>query len=174
MKKVLIVIDMQKDFVDGSLSNPDAQAIVTAIASYVKAYDGDVIATRDTHQANYMQTAEGKKLPVPHCIENTDGWQIVDEIDAVLQEKGARILDKPSFGFLGWGMLGEYDEAELVGTCTDICVVSNALIIKAMFPELTVKVNAPLCAGTSQANHNAALAVMGCCQVEIVNEQKHY
>ena len=169
MKKVLIVIDMQKDFVDGSLANPDAQAIVPAIASYVKAYDGDIIATRDTHPENYMQTAEGKKLPVPHCIENTDGWQIVDEISAALQEKRATILNKPTFGYLGWGMLGEYDEAELVGTCTDICVVSNALVLKAMFPDLTVKVNAPLCAGTSKANHEAALAVMGCCQVEIVN-----
>lgn len=169
MKKVLIVIDMQKDFVDGALANPDAQTIVSDIAEYVKAYDGDVIATRDTHQENYMQTAEGKKLPVPHCIENTDGWKIADEISAALQARNAMILNKPTFGYLGWGMLGEYDEAELVGTCTDICVVSNALVLKAMFPDLIVKVNAPLCAGTTKENHEAALAVMACCQVEIVN-----
>lgn len=168
MKKALIVIDMQKDFVDGALANPDAQAIVSGIAEYVKAYDGDVIATRDTHQENYMQTAEGKKLPVPHCIENTDGWQIADEISAALQARKAMILNKPTFGYLGWGMLGEYDEAELVGTCTDICVVSNALVLKAMFPDLIVKVNAPLCAGTTKENHEAALAVMACCQVEIL------
>ena len=168
MKKALIVIDMQKDFVDGALANPDAQAIVSGVAEYVKAYDGDVIATRDTHQENYMQTAEGKKLPVPHCIENTDGWQIADEISAALQARKAMILNKPTFGYLGWGMLGEYDEAELVGTCTDICVVSNALVLKAMFPDLIVKVNAPLCAGTTKENHEAALAVMACCQVEIL------
>lgn len=168
MKKVLIVIDMQKDFVDGALANPDAQAIVHGIAEYVKAYDGDVIATRDTHQENYMLTAEGKKLPVPHCIENTDGWQIADEISAALQEKNTTILNKPTFGYLGWGMLGEYDEAELVGTCTDICVVSNALILKAMHPDLAVKVNAPLCAGTTKENHEDALSVMACCQVEVL------
>lgn len=168
MKKIFIVIDMQKDFVDGALANPDAQAIVSGIANRVKAYDGDVIATRDTHTENYMQTPEGKKLPVPHCIQNTDGWQIVDEIAVALRQKGARVLDKPTFGFLGWDMLDEYDEAELVGTCTDICVVSNALILKAKYPHLTVKVNAPLCAGTTKENHNAALAVMACCQVEII------
>ena len=169
MKKVLIVIDMQKDFVDGALANPDAQAIVSAIAQRVETFDGDVIATRDTHAENYLQTAEGKRLPVPHCIANTDGWEITPQIAKALEKKNARLLDKPTFGYLGWGMLGEYDEAELVGTCTDICVVSNALILKAMFPDLCVKVNAPLCAGTTKANHDAALAVMACCQVEIVN-----
>lgn len=168
MKKVLIVIDMQKDFVDGALANPDAQSITENIAAYVTAYDGDVIATRDTHGKDYMQTAEGKKLPVPHCIQGTDGWEIVPNIAAALAQKNARILDKPTFGYLGWGMLGEYDEAELVGTCTDICVVSNALVLKAMFPELCVKVNPALCAGTSKQNHDAAIQVMACCQVEIL------
>lgn len=169
MKKVLIVIDMQKDFVDGALANPDAQAIVSAIAKKVETFDGDVIATRDTHAENYLQTAEGKHLPVPHCIKNTDGWEITPQIAKALEKKNARLLDKPTFGYLGWGMLGEYDEAELVGTCTDICVVSNALILKAMFPDFRVKANASLCAGTTKANHDAALAVMACCQVEIVD-----
>ena len=168
MKKVLIVIDMQKDFVDGALANPDAQSITEKIAAYVSAYDGDVIATRDTHGKDYMQTAEGKKLPVPHCVQGTDGWEIVPNIATALAQKNARILDKPTFGYLGWGMLGEYDEAELVGTCTDICVVSNALVLKAMFPDLRVKVNPALCAGTSKQNHDAAIQVMACCQVEIV------
>ena len=169
MKKALIVIDMQKDFVDGSLANAAAQAIVSPIADYVKRYDGDVIATRDTHAENYMESSEGKKLPIPHCIQGTDGWEIVDEIAAALQEKNAVILDKPTFGYLGWDLLNGYDEVELVGTCTDICVVSNALILKAKFPDLTVQVRPSLCAGTSVENHNAAIAVMACCQVEILD-----
>lgn len=169
MKKALIVIDMQKDFVDGSLANTEAQAIVSPIAEYVRNYEGDVIATRDTHAEDYMESAEGKKLPVPHCIQGTDGWEIVDEIATALKTKNAVILDKPTFGYLGWDLLGEYDEVELIGTCTDICVVSNALILKAAFPDLTVKVKPSLCAGTSVENHNAAITVMGCCQVEILD-----
>lgn len=169
MKKALIVIDMQRDFVDGALANPAAQAIVSPIADYIRKYDGDVIATRDTHAENYLESTEGKKLPVPHCIKNTAGWQLVEEIaNAVADRKGV-ILDKPTFGYLGWELLKAYDEVELVGTCTDICVVSNALILKAKFPDLTVKVNASLCAGTSEENHNAAIAVMACCQVDILN-----
>lgn len=167
MKKVLIVIDMQKDFVDGSLANQAAQEIVTPIAKYIRAFDGKVIATRDTHETEYLTTAEGKRLPVEHCIKGTDGWKIMDEIAAALQERNAVILDKPTFGYLGWGMLGEYDEAVLIGTCTDICVVSNALILKAMFPDLNVKVIGNLCAGTTKENHSAALQVMRCCQVDV-------
>lgn len=167
MKKVLIVIDMQKDFVDGSLANQAAQEIVTPIAEYIRAFDGKVIATRDTHGTEYLTTAEGKHLPVEHCIKGTDGWKITDKIAAALQERNAVILDKPTFGYLGWGMLGEYDEAVLIGTCTDICVVSNALILKAMFPDLNVKVVGKLCAGTTKENHSAALQVMRCCQVDV-------
>ena len=167
MKKVLIVIDMQKDFVDGSLANQAAQEIVTPIAEYIRVFDGKVIATRDTHETEYLTTAEGKRLPVEHCIKGTDGWKIMDEIAAALQERNAVILDKPTFGYLGWGMLGEYDEAVLIGTCTDICVVSNALILKAMFPDLNVKVIGNLCAGTTKENHSAALQVMRCCQVDV-------
>lgn len=168
MKKALIVIDMQKDFVDGTLANPDAQAVVRPIANYVLAYDGAVIATRDTHTENYLDTAEGKKLPVAHCIQGTDGWEIVPEIAEALRAKNALILDKPTFGYLGWGVIGEFEEVELVGTCTDICVVSNALILKALFPDLVVTVNAALCAGTTKENHDVALAVMRCCQVEVL------
>lgn len=167
MKKVLIVIDMQKDFVDGSLANQAAQEIVTPIAEYIRAFDGKVIATRDTHGTEYLTTAEGKRLPVEHCIKGTGGWKITDEIATALQERNAVILDKPTFGYLGWGMLGEYDEAVLIGTCTDICVVSNALILKAMFPDLNVKVVGKLCAGTTKENHSAALQVMRCCQVDV-------
>ena len=168
MKKVLIVIDMQNDFVDGALANSSAQAIVSPITEYVRAYDGTVVATRDTHGENYLDTAEGKKLPVVHCVENTHGWQIVPTIAAALEERKSAIIDKPTFGYLQWDMLAEFEEAELIGTCTDICVVSNALVLKAKFPNLRVKVNHALCAGTTQENHDAALRVMACCQVELI------
>lgn len=167
MKKALVVIDMQKDFVSGTLANPDAQAIVSPIADFVKNFDGDIFATRDTHAENYLSTAEGKNLPVPHCIKGTDGWQIVEEIATELEKKNAIVLDKPTFGFLDWESLTGYDEITLVGTCTDICVVSNALILKAKFPESKVRVCASLCAGTTKQNHDSALTVMACCQVEI-------
>ena len=168
VKRALIVIDMQKDFVDGSLANADAQTIAPLIADYIDGFDGDVIATRDTHAENYLSTAEGKKLPVPHCIKGTDGWDIVDEIASALQRKNARLVDKPTFGFLDWQILSPYDEVTLVGTCTDICVVSNALILKATYPDITVRVKASLCAGTNKQNHEAALQVMRCCQVDVV------
>ena len=168
MKKALIIIDMQKDFVDGALANVDAQAIVTPIAEYVANFDGDIIATRDTHGKDYLSSPEGAKLPVPHCIKDTDGWQIVPEILSAITKRNGVILDKPTFGYLGWE-LSAYDEVELVGTCTDICVVSNALILKAKFPALIVKVNANLCAGTSKENHLAALQTMRMCQCEVLD-----
>lgn len=168
-RKALIVIDMQNDFVDAALANADAQAIVKPIAEYIADFDGDIIATRDTHGEDYLSSPEGKKLPVAHCIKNTDGWQIVPEILSVLEKRNAVILDKPTFGYLGWDMLSAYDEVELVGTCTDICVVSNALILKAKFPALTVKVNAKLCAGTTNENHLAALQTMRMCQCEVLD-----
>ncbi len=166
--KALIVIDMQKDFVDGSLLNPDAQAIVSKIASYIEGFDGDVIATRDTHTKNYLDTSEGKSLPVVHCVHGTIGWEIVPEISVALKRKNAKLIDKPTFGYLGWEDLEKYEEVILVGTCTDICVLSNALILKAKFPDLTVRVKADLCAGTTKENHDAALKVMACCQVDVI------
>lgn len=168
MKKVLIVIDMQNDFVDGALANPQAQAIVDGIVKRIDEFDGDVIATRDTHAENYLNTTEGKYLPVPHCIRGTDGWEIVPAIRDALQRKNAKVLDKPTFGYLNWELLQAYDEAEMVGTCTDICVVSNALIIKALHPDLSLTVRKELCAGTTQENHDSAISVMACCQVKIV------
>lgn len=168
MKKALIVIDMQNDFIDGALQNADAQAITEKIAAYVENFDGEIFATRDTHAENYLSTPEGKSLPVPHCIRGTAGWEIAPVIAAALKKRNATVLDKPTFGYLHWDVLNGIDEAELVGTCTDICVVSNALILKAKFPALRVKVNGALCAGTSKENHDAALRVMTCCQVEIV------
>ncbi len=169
MKKALIVIDMQNDFVTGSLANEAAQAIVKPIINKISAYQGTVIATRDTHTVDYLKTPEGKALPVEHCIINTEGWQIVDKIkEAIEKKKDKRIIDKPTFGLVRDWKLGTYDCVEIVGTCTDICVVSNALILKALYPELKVKVIAELCAGLTPEKHAAALEVMKSCQIEVV------
>ncbi len=168
MKKALIIIDMQKDFVDGALANPDAQQIIPGIVAEILQFEGTVYATKDTHGENYMQSAEGKKLPVPHCIKGTDGHEIDKQIQTALDKKSAILLEKPTFGMLDWSALQGYSEITLVGTCTDICVVSNALILKATYPDSAIKVIPSLCAGTTKANHDAAIAVMRCCQVEIV------
>lgn len=168
MKKALIVIDMQKDFVTGSLANAVAENIVPLIVKRIDEFRGSVFATRDTHGKNYLSTPEGKKLPIIHCVKDTNGWQIVPAIAHALQFKNAQIFDKPTFGTLNWDFLKDYTEVELVGTCTDICVVSNALIIKALFPALHVKVNASLCAGTSKENHESALRVMKSCQITVL------
>ncbi len=165
--KTLIVIDMQNDFIDGALANPDAQAIVGNVKAKIDEYiaNGDeVIYTRDTHQTNYMETNEGKYLPVPHCIEGTDGWQIKDG----LYVEGCKVINKPTFGYLGWNEFN-FEEVELIGVCTDICVVSNAMILKATFPEIKVSVDASCCAGVSVATHEASLNTMKCCQVEVNN-----
>lgn len=168
MRKTLIVVDMQKDFVDGALGSKEAVAIVDNVKAKIAEYrkNGDeVIFTRDTHQPDYLSTNEGKYLPVEHCIEGTEGWEIIPELDIA----GATIIDKPTFGFLNWV---DYclEEVELVGLCTDICVVSNALIIKAQFPEIKVSVDARCCAGVTPESHAAALATMRMCQVEILGE----
>lgn len=166
MKKTLIVVDMQKDFVDGSLGSKEAVAIVDKVAGKIEEYrkNGDeVIFTRDTHGENYLETNEGKNLPVVHCIEGTEGWQIVKELDT----KEDKIINKLSFGYTGWNQF-DFEEVELIGLCTDICVVSNALIIKAFFPEINVTVDAKCCAGVTQESHNAALATMKMCQIKVV------
>ncbi len=166
MKKTLIVVDMQKDFIDGSLGTKEAVAIVNNVKKKIKEYQdrGDeIIFTRDTHQTDYLNTNEGKHLPVEHCIEGTDGWQI----EAGLEVPGAIYINKPTFGYLNWE---EYnlEEVELVGLCTDICVVSNALIIKAMYPEIKVSVDASCCAGVTPESHAAALTTMRMCQIEVI------
>ena len=165
MKKTLIVIDMQNDFIDGSLGTAEARAIVENVKNKISEYvsSGDeVIFTRDTHDLNYLNTPEGIKLPVEHCIKDTHGWQIADglEID------GATVIDKPTFGYTGWGCM-QFDEIELVGLCTDICVVSNALILKAAFPDAEISVDSSCCAGVTPETHNAALETMKMCQINI-------
>ncbi len=163
--KTLIVIDMQRDFIDGSLGTKEAVAIVDSVKKKIKEYEenGDeIIFTRDTHQTNYLETYEGKKLPVEHCIEGTDGWQIFDG----LITEGAKIIDKPTFGYTGWNKRS-FEEIEIVGLCTDICVVSNALILRAYFPETKISVQSSCCAGVTPKTHNAALEVMKMCQIDV-------
>ena len=178
--KVLVVVDMQKDFVDGALGSPEAQAIVPNVATKVKEYaemeNGLVVYTRDTHFANYMDTREGRYLPVPHCILETEGWEIVPEV--LNDQAAAVIFNKDTFGYsaiaeeIGYivnGELGqEIDSIEVCGLCTDICVVSNALILKASFPDIPFVVDSACCAGVTPEKHEAALEVMRSCQIEVV------
>ena len=175
MKKVLVVVDMQKDFVNGALGTKEAVAIVDAVVEKVKNFDGEVIFTRDTHFEDYMDTQEGKHLPVVHCVKDTDGWQIIPELKELCETMACKCYDKPTFGstVLAEDLktcydAGELESVELVGICTDICVVSNALIIKATFPDAQVKVDAACCAGVTPESHQAALKTMQMCQVEVV------
>ena len=166
MKKTLIVVDMQNDFIDMALGTPEAVTIVPKVKEKILQYinNGDeVIFTRDTHFENYLQTAEGKKLPVPHCIQGTKGWEIADG----LYVDGCKIIDKPNFGWPNWKD-EILEDVELIGLCTDICVVSNALIIKATFPDADVKVDSSCCAGVTVATHEAALKTMAMCQIDIL------
>ena len=165
MKKTLIVVDMQNDFIDMALGTPEAVSIVAHVKAKIEAYkqNGDeIIYTRDTHGENYLETPEGKKLPVPHCIKGTKGWQIAEG----LYVEGCKIIDKPNFGWPNWSE-EVLEEVELIGLCTDICVVSNALIIKATFPEATVKIDRTCCAGVTPESHNAALLTMQMCQIDV-------
>ncbi len=168
MRKTLIVIDMQNDFIHMALGTPEAQAIVPVVMEKIesRAREGwEILYTRDTHEENYLQTPEGKKLPVPHCIRGTKGWQIYPG----LYKEGCRIIDKPNFGYAGWA--GEaFERVELVGLCTDICVVSNALILKALYPAAEISVDAACCAGVTPESHRAALTTMKMCQIDVTGE----
>ena len=162
--KTLIVIDMQNDFVDGALGTKDAVAIVENVRRKIEQYKArgdEIIFTRDTHGENYHETNEGRNLPVVHCVRGTHGWQLVEG----LYVDGAKIIDKPSFGYTGWGSFN-FESVELIGLCTDICVVSNALILKAEFPEIEISVDPSCCAGVTPETHEAALATMRCCQIK--------
>ena len=174
MRKILIVIDMQNDFIDMALGTKEAVGIVDAVKEKIRSYPAaDVIATMDTHGTDYMQTQEGKYLPVPHCIKGTDGWQIRADIAGLLQM--AKIYEKPTFGSVALAedlkMLSATEdiELELVGLCTDICVVSNAILLKAYMPEVTITVDASCCAGVTQEKHRSALETMRSCQICVVN-----
>ena len=172
MRKILVVVDMQNDFIDGSLGTKEAQAIVDNAAAEIANYDpADIFATRDTHPENYLDTQEGKNLPVVHCVKNTKGWEINEKIAKAL--KNAEIIDKPTFGSKilaeKIAAIAEKEDIEvtLIGLCTDICVVSNALLIKAYLPETPVRVIASCCAGVTPESHEAALKTMAMCQVKV-------
>lgn len=175
MKKILIVIDMQNDFIDGTLGTKEAQAIVGKVKDKIKEYDLEsVIFTMDTHEEDYLQTQEGRFLPVKHCIYDTEGWQICPELTE-FSEEALDVIEKPAFGSV---CLAEYlkkisekeeIELELVGLCTDICVVSNALLLKVFMPEVRIIVDASCCAGVTPEKHLAALETMRSCQIQVVN-----
>ena len=168
MKKVLVVIDMQNDFIDGSLGTVEAQAIVGKVLEKIKAYPADrIYATRDTHGENYLETPEGKSLPVVHCVRGTDGWQIADG----LMVSGAVCIDKPTFGWTHWNER-HFDEIELVGLCTDICVVSNALLLKSFMPDNRIAVDPACCAGVTPKSHEAALLTMKMCQIDMEGQEQ--
>ncbi|MGN0485138.1 MAG: cysteine hydrolase family protein [Lachnospiraceae bacterium] len=174
-KKYLIVVDMQNDFVTGVLGSKEAQQIVSNVVEKVKRFDGEVLFTRDTHGENYNETQEGKCLPVKHCVKGSVGWQLIPQLEEYRTQKQAIVYDKPSFGSveLAHDMAKKADEiesVELIGVCTDICVVSNALLLKAVLPEIPVKVDASCCAGVTVEKHQAALETMKSCQV-IVEEE---
>ena len=165
MKKTLIVVDMQNDFIDMALGTPEAVKIVPNVKKKIEEYkkNGDEVNfTRDTHHDDYLSTPEGIKLPVVHCIEGSKGWQISDELDT----ERAKIINKPNFGWPNWKD-EIFEEIELVGLCTDICVVSNALILKAQFPDIKISVDSSCCAGVTPASHEAALTTMKMCQIDV-------
>ena len=176
MKRILLVIDMQNDFIDGALGTPEAVAIVENVKAKIRSYPKeDVFATRDTHTDFYMETQEGRNLPVPHCIRGTKGWEIRPDIAELIFPD--HIIDKPTFGSTQLAKLMEIlenreeegIEIELIGLCTDICVVSNALLIKATLPETPISCDASCCAGVTPAKHEAALETMRSCQIRITN-----
>ncbi len=172
MKKILIVVDMQNDFIDAALGTKEAVAIVENVKNKIRSYPvADVIATMDTHGENYMDTQEGKNLPVVHCIKGTEGWKIREDIAELLA--GAKIYEKPTFGSVALAedlkKINEEEEIELelIGLCTDICVVSNALLLKANMPEVTISVDSSCCAGVTPEKHLAALETMRSCQIHV-------
>lgn len=172
----LIVVDMQNDFIFESLGTKEAQAILPSVCKKVQAFEGLVIATLDTHDSSYLSTQEGKLLPVVHCVRDTEGWQVPASLRQILDDRHARFFEKPTFGSTA---LVEYfqqeqarepiDSIELIGLCTDICVVSNTLLLKAFFPEVPIRVDAACCAGVTPESHEAALKTLASCQVIIEN-----
>lgn len=170
--KTLIVIDMQNDFVTGVLGSKEAVAVLPNVKKKIDAYiaaGDEVIFTRDTHGENYLETNEGRHLPVPHCVKGTEGWQVVKEIDC----PDCKHIDKPTFGYIHWSEQfkdSRISGIEIIGVCTDICVISNALILKAVFPEIDISVDASCCAGVTPETHRAALTAMKACQIRVIGE----
>ena len=178
---VLVVIDMQHDFVDGSLGSPEAQAIVDNVRQKIAFFDGPVIFTRDTHDTNYLESQEGQHLPVVHCVKDTIGWQIMESLITAAEKRNTIhpyfIIDKPNFGsselvtrLQGMNAAESIESITLVGVCTDVCVVSNAILLKAALPEVPIHVDSACCAGVTEESHEAALLTMRQCQIEVAND----
>lgn len=173
MRKILVVVDMQNDFIDGALGTPEAVSIVENVKSKIREYDpSDVFVTMDTHAPNYLETQEGRNLPVEHCIKGTKGWQIRSDIAALLPDW--HIYEKPTFGSVALAediadiAAKEDIEIEVLGLCTDICVVSNALMLKAYMPEVQISIDPSCCAGVTPESHEAALKTMQMCQIKVL------
>jgi nicotinamidase-related amidase len=171
MKNVLVVVDMQKDFIDGALGTKEAVLIVDNVAETIKSFDGEIVFTRDTHFDNYMETQEGKNLPVPHCIKDTEGWQLDKKLE-VIKTSDMKVFDKLTFGSVELAdylkTVKDLESVTLIGLCTDICVISNALLIKANLPEVKISVIEKCCAGVTPESHKNAIEAMKMCQIEIV------
>lgn len=175
--KILIVVDMQYDFTYGSLKNQEAIRMIPRVAEKIQNFDGAIIFTQDTHTEDYINTQEGRKLPVPHCIRGTQGWKIVEPLEKLQRELDCEVFEKPTFGsvelmdaIIKKSKDYRLEEVELVGVCTDICVISNAMLLKAALPEITVKVDADCCAGVTPQSHQVALKAMMACQIEVHEE----
>lgn len=177
MSKLLVVVDMQNDFINGSLGTKEAVSIVKNVVEKINKYkfeNNKIIFTMDTHFDNYMNTLEGKNLPIPHCIKNTNGWQICDEIKNIVDLNNYKIYEKSTFGSSEYskdlqnGLYNDIEEVEIIGLCTDICVISNAIITKTFLNQIPVKVDANCCAGVNIQSHNNALEVMKMCQIDII------
>ena len=176
MNKYLIVVDMQNDFIDGSLGTAEAVNVVPEVVRAARGFAGPLIFTRDTHDEDYLDTQEGRNLPVEHCIKGTRGWEIRDELMEIATERHSMIFDKPVFGsahlagcMSGINRVTPIDEICLIGVCTDICVISNALLLKAALPETLISVDASCCAGTTPEKHCEALDIMESCQIKVIN-----
>lgn len=175
MKKILIIVDMQNDFISGALGTKEAQQIVDKVAEKIETFDGEVYYTRDTHQENYLKTQEGKHLPVVHCIEGSEGWKLEEKIQRWASQKQAGIFNKGSFGspelahhMVRLNQKEKIESIELAGLCTDICVISNAMLLKAALPEVPIIVDASCCAGVTPESHQNALEAMKMCQIQVV------
>lgn len=169
MKKLLVVVDMQKDFIDGTLGTAEAVKIVPNVINKIKNFDGEIVFTKDTHSSIYLDTQEGKNLPVIHCIKGTSGWELDANILPLAADK--RIFEKPTFGSLELANYiadNDFCEIELIGLCTDICVISNAMLIKAYLPESKVTVDSTCCAGVTPESHENALSSMKMCQINVI------
>lgn len=177
MREILVVIDMQNDFVTGALGTPEAVRIVPRVKRRIENFNDIIVYTRDTHDQNYAETLEGKNLPIPHCIRKTEGWKIVPSLPV----NGLMVIDKPTFGSLELASrmrdsnsAKPIDRIILIGLCTDICVIANAMLLKAYLPNVEICVDASCCAGTTPQNHRTALEAMKMCQIVIENDELNH